>query len=43
MPKLEDEAPILTLQATLGQVDLRALNRDKKLVIAFYIEDEARG
>ena len=43
MPEVGDVAPDFTLPSTLGEINLRAFNRGKKLVIAFYIEDGTPG
>ena len=39
MPEIGDLAPDFTLPSTLGGLNLRAFNDSKRLIIAFYIED----
>ena len=43
MVEVGDLAPDFTLHSTSGKIDLRAFNKGKKLVIAFYIEDDTPG
>ena len=39
MPEIGQLAPDFTLPSTLGDLNLRSYNEGKKLIIAFYIED----
>ena len=39
MPEIGDTAPDFTLPSTQGEINLRSLNQGKKLVLAFYTED----
>ena len=43
MPEAGDVAPDFTLPSTEGEVNLRAINKAKKLVLAFYEEDNTPG
>ena len=43
MPQVGDPAPDFTLSSTVGEIGLGSLNQQKKLVVAFYIEDKTPG
>ena len=43
MPEIGDTAPDFTMPSTTGELNLRAFNEGKKLVLAFYIEDKTPG
>jgi peroxiredoxin len=43
MPEVGEKAPDFTLDSSVGQVTLREINRGKKIVLAFYIEDNTPG
>ena len=43
MPEIGDVAPDFTLPSTVGSLNLRSFNNNKKLVLAFYTEDGTPG
>ncbi|MBI4298170.1 MAG: redoxin domain-containing protein [Chloroflexi bacterium] len=43
MPEVGDKAPDFTLASTVGELTLSKVNQRKKVVLAFYIEDNTPG
>ena len=43
MPEVGELAPDFNLPSTAGEINLRSANRGKKLIIAFFIEDNTPG
>ena len=43
MPEVGDVAPDFTLPSTAGSLNLRTFSKGKKLVLAFYVEDDTPG
>ena len=43
MLQLGDQAPDFTLPSTVGLITMKEVWRDRKVVLAFYIEDNTPG